>query len=241
MHPRRARNDPRQYDDLVDEWWRPAGEFAALHWIAQARARLIPPPRPGALLLDVACGGGLMAPHVHGYRHIGVDVTESALRVAAGQGVEAALARAERLPYGDGCFDVVVAGEILEHVQDPAAVVAEACRVLAPGGTVVVDTIAGTAWARLSLVAIGERLPGGPPRGCHDPALFVDPSDLRAMFAAHGVDQQIRGLSTHPLQYLRFLATRRGPVRMRTTARAWSLYQGVGVKAGAGPGQGLSA
>lgn len=151
--------------------------------------------------------------------------------MARGHGVEVVAGRAERLPFPDETFDVVLAGEILEHVADTEAVVAEACRVLAPGGTVVIDTIADNLWARLSLVTIGERLAGGPPRGCHDPALFVNPRDLRRMFAAHGVTLRIRGLSPHPLQYLRYLATRRGAVRMRTTALALALYQGVGVKA----------
>ena len=71
------RNDPRQYDDLADEWWRPRGVFAMLHWIAASRATLIPAAtHPGDLLLDVACGGGVMAPYVAqlGYRHVGVDI-----------------------------------------------------------------------------------------------------------------------------------------------------------------------
>ena len=62
---RRRRNDPAQYDELAGEWWRPDGEFAALHWLAASRAEHVPPaPTPGALLVDLACGGGLMAPHV---------------------------------------------------------------------------------------------------------------------------------------------------------------------------------
>jgi 2-polyprenyl-6-hydroxyphenyl methylase/3-demethylubiquinone-9 3-methyltransferase len=87
--PVRPRNDVRQYDDLVGEWWRPAGRFAMLHWIAAARARLIPPARrPGAVLVDLGCGGGLLAPHVAalGYRHVGVDLVASALKQARDRG-----------------------------------------------------------------------------------------------------------------------------------------------------------
>jgi 2-polyprenyl-6-hydroxyphenyl methylase / 3-demethylubiquinone-9 3-methyltransferase len=233
--PRRPRNDVRQYDDLVDEWWRPAGEFAALHWIAEARAALIPPaPGPDAALLDIGCGGGLLAPHVHGYTHLGVDLAESAARVAREHGVSVVAGSAERLPFPDGAFDVVVAGEILEHVPDTEAVVAEACRVLTRGGTVVIDTIADSAWARFSMVTVAERLPGGPPRGCHDPALFVDPRALQGMFAEHGVSLRVHGLAPHKLQFARFVATRRGPVRMLPGRRLGSLYQGVGVKTGGG-------
>lgn len=56
-------NDPRQYDDLAGEWWRPDGAFAMLHWLARARAALVPPAaRPDAVLVDLGCGAGLMAP-----------------------------------------------------------------------------------------------------------------------------------------------------------------------------------
>jgi len=74
---RRPRNDPAQYDDLLDEWWAPRGAFAMLHWIAAARARLVPPAtHPAAVLVDIACGGGLMGPYVGslGYRHVGLDL-----------------------------------------------------------------------------------------------------------------------------------------------------------------------
>ncbi len=79
------RNDPRQYDELAGEWWRPDGAFAMLHWLAAARARLVPPATgAGALLVDVGCGAGLLAPHLagKGYRHVGVDLT----RFRAGTG-----------------------------------------------------------------------------------------------------------------------------------------------------------
>lgn len=57
MPPTRARNDVCQYDDLADQWWRPDGAFAALHWLARARGALIPQPStPNAVLLDVGCG-----------------------------------------------------------------------------------------------------------------------------------------------------------------------------------------
>ena len=64
-----------------------------------------------------------------------------------------------------GCADVVVAGEILEHVAPISAVVAEACQLLRPGGLLVLDTIANTALARLFVVTIAERIPGGAPPG----------------------------------------------------------------------------
>lgn len=227
----RARNAVGQYDDLVEEWWRPDGAFAALHWLAQARGSLIPAPaRQGAVLLDLGCGGGLLAPHVSGYRHVGVDVSASALAVAASHGVEPVLADAADLPFDDESFDVVAAGEILEHVTDLDRTVAEATRVLRPGGTLVCDTINATRFARLLLVTIGERVPGGPPPHCHDPHLFVAPRRLVALCAEHSVALEVRGLRPSLRDYLAFLCGRRRSVRMVATRSVAAIYQGIGLK-----------
>jgi 2-polyprenyl-6-hydroxyphenyl methylase/3-demethylubiquinone-9 3-methyltransferase len=227
----RARNDPGQYDDLSDEWWRPDGAFAALHWLARARAGLIPPAaRSGSPLLDIGCGGGLLAPRLRGYRHVGVDVSATALAIAAEHGVEPVQARAESLPFPEDSFDVVVAGEILEHVEDLGATVREALRVLRPGGLFVCDTINATWRARVSLVTIGERLPGGPPRGCHDPRLFVAPEHLRQLCDAGGVDLETRGLRPDARQYAAFLLRRRREVDMVPTRSLAMVYQGSGRK-----------
>jgi 2-polyprenyl-6-hydroxyphenyl methylase/3-demethylubiquinone-9 3-methyltransferase len=229
---RRAPNDLRQYDDLAAEWWDPAGAFSSLHWLARARARLIPPaPGPGAQLLDVGCGGGLLAPHVHGYRHVGVDLSLPGLAVAAEHGVEGVHADVAALPFEDASFDVVVAGEILEHVTDLEGTVAEALRVLKPGGTFVCDTINATRFARLALVIIGERVRGGPPPACHDAALFVPPKRLQALCAGHGVALEVHGLRPAVLQFLAFTLRRRTDVEMVRTRSLAAVYQGSGVKA----------
>ncbi|CAN5321312.1 hypothetical protein BH20ACT9_BH20ACT9_15640 [soil metagenome] len=226
-----GRNDPRQYDDLAGEWWRPGGQFAALHWLSAARARLVPTAaRPDAVLVDVACGGGLMVAHTRGYLHVGVDLVASAAAVAAAHGVKAVRGRAESLPVADEVADVVVVGEVLEHVADLDAVVAEAARVLRPGGTLVCDTLNDTWRCRVAMVAVGERVPGGPPRGIHDPALFVRPERLRASFAAHGVELRLWGLRPSVRDYLAFLVDRARPVRMLPTRSLATVYQGVGTK-----------
>src|SRR5687768_11449724 len=84
------RNDVRQYEELADEWWRPGGAFVMLHWIAAARAALVPAAtRPDAVLVDLGCGGGVLAPHVQplGYRHVGVDLVAMSLVQAREHGV----------------------------------------------------------------------------------------------------------------------------------------------------------
>ncbi len=237
--PRRARNDPAQYDDMAAQWWRPDGPFAALHWLAAARSAHIPPSSSDtAVLVDLACGAGLMAPHVSGYRHIGVDLNQEALRQALAHGVEAIRGDITRLPLPDGVADVVVAGEIFEHVHDLRAAVAETSRVLAAGGTLVIDTIAANPWSRIFSVHVQEHLPGGPPPRIHDPALFVSARPLRRLFDEHGVTLRTNGLKVHPLDYLRFLRDRTRPVRFLPGRASLSLYQGIGWKRDEGQGSG---
>ena len=232
---RRPRNDPAQYDDLLADWWAPRGAFAMLHWIAAARARLLPPAtRAGAVLVDIACGGGLMGPYVGslGYRHVGLDLSHGSLRLAAEHGVTPLRANAYRLPLADGCADVVVAGEVLEHVRDADTVLGEAVRVLRPGGTLVVDTLANTWWARFLSITVAESLPGGPPPGLHDGDLYVDRRRLVHRCAELGVDLTLRGLRPSARDSLRWLAGGQRAVQMVPTWTTAVLFQAHGVKEG---------
>ncbi|HLU34113.1 MAG TPA: methyltransferase domain-containing protein [Natronosporangium sp.] len=220
-------------DDLADEWWRPGGALSMLHWIARARAALVPPARrDGAVLVDLGCGGGVLAPHLagKGYLHVGVDVVTSSLVQAATHGVRVVRGDVTALPLPDRCADVVSAGELFEHVPDLAAAVREACRVLRPGGLLVADTLNATWVARLAAVTVGERIPGVAPRGVHDPALFVPPRRLRAECARHGVDLRVRGIRPAAGALLRWLVTRRGEVPIVPSRSTAVLYQAWGVR-----------
>jgi 2-polyprenyl-6-hydroxyphenyl methylase/3-demethylubiquinone-9 3-methyltransferase len=234
--PVRARNDPAQYDDLTDEWWPPFGKFAALHWLARARADLLPPaPYPGAPLLDVACGAGLLAPHLTGrlagWRQAGLDLSELSLRQARTHGVAPVRADAFRLPFADASLAGVVAGEVLEHLPDLERATAELARVLAPGGVLVIDTLADTLFCRIALVRIAEHLPGGAPPGIHDPALLVDPARLRRLLAAHGVRlSEPVGLRPSVRDYVAWLLRRTDRVRMLPTRSIAGVYQVLGTK-----------
>jgi 2-polyprenyl-6-hydroxyphenyl methylase/3-demethylubiquinone-9 3-methyltransferase len=137
-----------------------------------------------------------------------------------------------RLPLRDEVADVVVAGEVLEHVTDLEAAVREACRVLKPGGTLVLDTIADTWFGRFSSITVGERIPAGPPKRLHDPDLYVDRDRLRALCAEGGVELELAGLRPSVPDYLLWLAGRRAEVRMRTTRSTAGLFQGWGRKRG---------
>ncbi len=222
------RNSLGQYDELVDEWWRPEGMFAALHWLAVVRARLVPPTRrPGAVLVDLGCGGGLLAPLVRGrgYRHVGVDMVQGSLRVAAAHALTPVRGDAHAVPLRTGCADVVVAGELLEHVPAPDRIIAEAARLLRPGGLLVGDTIADTAAARFVGITLAERIPGLAPKNIHDPALFVAPRAVLAYCRDAGLRAEVRGIRPRGADLVRFLATRRGPVRLVPTSSTVGLYQ----------------
>src|SRR3954447_5075109 len=105
---RRARNDIRQYEELAGEWWRAGGAFEGLRWIAAARAALIPPaPHAGAVLVDLGCGGGVLALHVRAvaYRHVGVDLVTGRLDEARRVGLTPVRAAVRAVPLADACCD----------------------------------------------------------------------------------------------------------------------------------------
>jgi 2-polyprenyl-6-hydroxyphenyl methylase/3-demethylubiquinone-9 3-methyltransferase len=227
------RNDPAQYDELADQWWRPAGMFAALHWLAASRAEHIPAaPRPGAVLVDLACGGGLMAPHVErlGYRHVGVDIGLRGLELAREHGVLPVRGSVLEVPLADGCADVVVAGEVLEHVDDDVAVLTECARLLRPGGTLVLDALADTALSRLVMVRLLEHVPGGPPPGLHDPALFVDRARLLAAADRLGLELRLVGLRPSLREAVAWRLGRRQDVRMLPMRSTAVVFAGYGRK-----------
>jgi 2-polyprenyl-6-hydroxyphenyl methylase/3-demethylubiquinone-9 3-methyltransferase len=227
------RNDPGLYDQLADQWWEPAGDFSMLHWLAGSRAEHIPPATSAsAVLVDLACGGGLMAPHVArlGYRHVGVDLTVPGLRAAAEHGVLPVRASVLAVPLADGCADVVVAGEILEHVEDDVGVLAECARLLRPGGTLVIDTIAATRLARLIAVELLERIPNGAPPGIHDPALFVDRRRLLAAADRLGLELRLVGLRPSVRDLVAWRRGRRPDVAMKPVFTTAVLFAGYGRK-----------
>jgi 2-polyprenyl-6-hydroxyphenyl methylase / 3-demethylubiquinone-9 3-methyltransferase len=227
------RNDLAQYDVLADEWWRHDGEFAALHWLAASRAEHVPPAgRPGAVLVDLACGGGLMGPHVArlGYRHVGVDIGARGLELARPHGVLPVRASVLAVPLADGCADVVLAGEILEHVEDDVGVLAECARLLRPGGTLVLDALAAGRLSTLINVHLLERLPGGPPRGLHDPALFVDRERLLAAADRLGIDLRLVGLRPSIREAIAWKLGRRRMVRMKPIRSTAVVFAGYGRK-----------
>ena len=135
---------------------------------------------PGRRVLDVGCrSGALTRAYLHGNEVIGIDVDRLALDDAARLGIETYWVNAEEgLPFEDETFDVVVAGELLEHVRDPAALVAEARRVLRPAGTFV-GSVPNGFRLKNRLRFLAGRKPEDDPTHLH---LFT-PDDLRTLLS----------------------------------------------------------
>jgi 2-polyprenyl-6-hydroxyphenyl methylase/3-demethylubiquinone-9 3-methyltransferase len=140
----------------------------------------------GRDVLDLGCAGGFMAEALHdrGARVTGIDPAERAVDAArshalsTGRAIQYQTGVAEALPYDDDSFDRVVCVDVLEHVADLDRSLAEVARVLRPGGVFLFDTINRNLLARLVTVTLAEDVLRILPKGTHDPALFIRPSEL---------------------------------------------------------------
>ncbi|WP_412062361.1 bifunctional 2-polyprenyl-6-hydroxyphenol methylase/3-demethylubiquinol 3-O-methyltransferase UbiG [Rubrivirga sp. IMCC45206] len=192
----------RFYDDLGDTWFE--GDDHAIALLrAEGRLKLAYTHDvfaqhglgPGARVLDVACGGGLIALPLAeaGYRVDGVDLSEGSLAQARKRVPEGAHATfqhgdATSLDAPDASVDAVLLFDMLEHVEDPAAVIAEAGRVVRPGGVVLFNTFNQTPLAWLVAVHGFRFVVREAPDHIHVWRLFLPPSDLEAMAGTAGLD-----------------------------------------------------
>jgi 2-polyprenyl-6-hydroxyphenyl methylase/3-demethylubiquinone-9 3-methyltransferase len=206
--------DPRElekFSELAHRWWDPRAEFRPLHEINPLRLDHIDGTAglEGSRVLDVGCGGGILAEGMaaRGALVTGIDLAEKPLAVArlhlmeSGLSVDYRLVSAETLARErPGAFDVVTCMELLEHVPDPAATV-RACGELArPGGHVFFATINRNLKAYLLAVIGAEYLLRLLPRGTHDYARFIRPSELATMCRAAGLSvADLTGMTYNPV------------------------------------------
>jgi 2-polyprenyl-6-hydroxyphenyl methylase/3-demethylubiquinone-9 3-methyltransferase len=200
-----------KFGELAHRWWDPQGEFRPLHEINPLRLGWIESLAPLAArdVLDVGCGGGILAEAMarRGARVTGIDLSEKPLRVAqlhlleSAQQVRYELAAAE--DYAErhaGSFDVVTCMELLEHVPDAASTVAACARLLRPGGRVFFSTINRNPKAYLFAVIGAEYVLKLLPRGTHDYARFIRPSELAQWCRAAGLRAaEMTGMTYNPL------------------------------------------
>ncbi len=200
-----------KFSQLAHRWWDPESEFKPLHDINPLRLNYIDgiAGLAGKQVLDVGCGGGILAESMaeRGGQVTGIDLSEKALKVAklhlleSGNKVDYRMVPAEELAKeAPGQFDVVTCMEMLEHVPDPASTVRACAELVKPGGDVFFSTLNRNPKAYLFAIIGAEYLLKLLPRGTHDYAKFIKPSELGRYCRAAGLDmREVLGMSYSPL------------------------------------------
>jgi 2-polyprenyl-6-hydroxyphenyl methylase / 3-demethylubiquinone-9 3-methyltransferase len=214
MHPT-ENADPAElakFSELAHRWWDTESEFRPLHQINPLRLAWIDDivPLAGKRVLDIGCGGGILADAMarKGAEVLGIDLAGKALKVAQlhaleaqTQGVSYREVSAETLAAEQpGSFDVVTCMEMLEHVPDPSSVVRACATLVKPGGHVFFSTINRNAKAFVFAIVGAEYILNLLPRGTHEFAKFIKPSELAAYARAAGLNlEHTRGMEYNPL------------------------------------------
>jgi 2-polyprenyl-6-hydroxyphenyl methylase/3-demethylubiquinone-9 3-methyltransferase len=207
--------DPHElakFSELAHRWWDTESDFRPLHEINPLRLDWIDglAALKGKRVLDVGCGGGILADSMarRGADVLGIDLAGKALKVAQLHAIEAATAHVEYREIAAEAlaadapesFDVVTCMEMLEHVPDPAAIVAACGHLLKPGGWAFFSTIHRNAKAFAFAIVGAEHVLKLLPKGTHEYAKLIRPSELAAWCRAAGLDlAEMRGLEYNPL------------------------------------------
>lgn len=200
-----------KFSELAHKWWDKSSEFKPLHEINPLRLNYINDAvsLTGKRVLDVGCGGGILSESMaeKGAQVTGIDLGEKALKVAqlhsleSGVAVDYRLIAAEALAREEaGTYDVVTCLEMLEHVPDPASIVKACAQLVKPGGHVFFSTINRNPKAYAFAVLGAEYILQMLPKGTHDYAKFIKPSEL-ARFARESnlALQDQAGMSYNPI------------------------------------------
>ncbi len=201
-----------KFSELAHRWWDKDSEFRPLHMINPLRLEWIHSIRPlaGLRALDVGCGGGILADAMarRGAEVLGIDLSTKGLKVAQMHAMEAqtphvayrevsAEALAAEVP---GTFDVVTCMEMLEHVPDPASVVRACADLAKPGGWVFFSTLNRNAKSFLLAIVGAEYVLNMLPRGTHEYAKMIRPSELAGYCRQAALDvRRTSGLEFNPL------------------------------------------
>jgi 2-polyprenyl-6-hydroxyphenyl methylase / 3-demethylubiquinone-9 3-methyltransferase len=200
-----------KFDAVAARFWDSHGEFRPLHLLNPVRAHYIGAraPLPGARVLDVGCGGGLLAEALTtaGARVTAIDLAPGMIEVARLHAAQSQLAidyrvcDAQQLAHdAPGTFDVVTCLEMLEHVPDPAAMVATLAALVRSGGTVFVSTLNRNLRAFLAAIVAGEYLLRLLPRGTHEYERLIRPAELARWGRAAGLTlAELKGIELNAL------------------------------------------
>ena len=201
----------QKFGDLAHKWWDKNSEFKPLHAINPLRLNWIDGliGLKGKRVLDVGCGGGILSESMYfkGAEVTGIDLGEKALNVAKLHQLESGakvdyqyIAVEELATQQPASFDVVTCMEMLEHVPDPAAIITACARLVKPGGSVFFSTINRNPKAYLFAVLGAEYVLNLLPKGTHDYAKFIKPSELASWARIANLDiHTMRGMSYNPI------------------------------------------
>lgn len=197
---------------ISETWWDPTGPFKPLHKLNPARLGFLRDtfarhynlplggntPLQGLRILDIGCGGGLVAEPVSnmGAEVLGVDASEKNVKTAAhharetGASVTYRHATAEQLVEEGQTFDAVINLEVVEHVADVQAYLDACTKLVKPGGIMIVSTINRTARALVFAIFMAEYVLGWLPKGAHDWNKFITPDELKGFCRTAGLSPQ---------------------------------------------------
>ncbi|MBA4193273.1 MAG: bifunctional 3-demethylubiquinol 3-O-methyltransferase/2-polyprenyl-6-hydroxyphenol methylase [Comamonadaceae bacterium] len=201
-----------KFSELAHRWWDPESEFRPLHQINPLRLGWIDSLAgiAGKRVLDVGCGGGILADAMarKGADVLGIDLSVKALRVAQLHALEASTPRVEYREVSTedlaaeqpGSFDVVTCMEMLEHVPDPASIVQACSTLVKPGGWVFFSTLNRNPKSFLFAIVGAEYVLNLLPKGTHEYAKFIRPSELASYGRAASLElQHTKGMEYNPL------------------------------------------
>ena len=201
-----------KFSNLAHRWWDKDGEFRPLHQINPLRLEWINglSPVSGLQVVDVGCGGGILADAMAraGAKVTGIDLSIKALKVAQLHALEAQTPNVEYLEVSaealaeqsPGRYDMVTCMEMLEHVPDPSSVVRACAALVKPGGWVFFSTLNRNPKSFLFAIVGAEYVLNLLPRGTHEYAKMIRPSELAGFCRSAELDlQQTRGMAYNPL------------------------------------------
>lgn len=208
--------DPMELDkfsQLAHKWWDTESEFKPLHDINPLRLDYIQQHAQGLAdktVLDVGCGGGILSEGLakRGAHVTGIDLAKKSIKVAQLHALDVGLsvnyhcvAVEDFAAEHPASFDVVTCMEMLEHVPDPQSVVRACASLVKPGGTVVFSTLNRNLKSYVMAVLGAEYVLGMLPKGTHEYARFMKPSELSRMARSAGLSMQdLSGMRYHPIR-----------------------------------------
>ena len=208
-----------KFSALAHRWWDPQSEFKPLHEINPLRLGWIDQSTglAGKRVIDVGCGGGILAESMaeQGAEVTGIDLSDKALRVAklhlleSGRSIEYLSISAEHIAAERaGQYDVVTCMEMLEHVPDPASVVAACADLVKPGGWLFFSTLNRNPKSYLFAIIGAEYVLNLLPKGTHDWAKFIRPAELSRFIREAELDMvEIKGMTYNPFTQVYALGT----------------------------------